>query len=66
MQLYSTAVVGDIGIDTEHFNEYNVTSFDKYYNEKVKSAPQSDKFNSFISILETDIKKYADKVKLVV
>lgn len=65
LQLYSSAVVGDIGIDSEHFAEYNVTSFSDYYNEKVKSAPQSDKFNSFINILETDIKKYADKVNFV-
>ena len=65
LQLYSTAVVGDIGIDSEHFTEYNATSFSEHYNEKVKSAPQSDKFNSFISILETDIKKYSDKINIV-
>lgn len=65
LQLYSTAVVGDVGIDCEHFTEYNVMSFSEYYNEKVKSAPQSDKFNSFISILATDIKKYAEKVSFV-
>ncbi len=65
LQLYSSAVVGDVGIDSENFDEYNVRIFSDYYNEKVKNAPQSDKFNSFISILERDIKKYAEKVNLV-
>lgn len=65
LQLYSTAVVGDIGIDSQHFTEYNVISFSEHFNEKVKSAPQSDKFNSFINILETDMKKYIEKINIV-
>lgn len=63
LQLYVTSFTGDFEISTEDIKKYNAVSFSKYYNEKVKAAPQSENFNNFTYMVQTDLKKYSEQIK---
>lgn len=64
LQLCASSFVGDFGISAADINQYNAVSFGEYYNEKVKAAPQNEKINCFTSMVQRDLKKYSEQIKL--
>ena len=64
LHMSALAVVNDIGIAYDELLKYDVNSFVKYYNDKIKTSPQNDDFNFITNTLQRDIKKYTEQVKM--
>ena len=63
LQLYSNSFVSNLGICVEKNKQYNVISFSEFYNERVRTAPQNEKFNDFTYAVQRDLKRYSEQVK---
>lgn len=63
LQISAMMICDDFGINEENADDYTKLLFCDYYNEKVKNAPQSANFNSYISTTKTDLDKYSARVK---
>ena len=63
LQLYSNSFVSDLGICVEKIKQYNIISFSEFYNERVRTAPQNEKFNDFTYAVQRNLKRYTEQVK---
>lgn len=61
LQTYTSSFTFSIGIDD--IDDYTSKTFAQYYDEKVASAKQSEKFNIFLSEVERSVKKYTEQIK---
>ena len=63
LQLSAMVLSDDFGINAENVDEYSFARFSDYYNDKVKTASQSENFNTYTNMVKTDIEKYSMRVK---
>lgn len=63
LQLSAMTVSDDFGIKPENADKYTKAHFCDYYSNKVKTAPQNEKINTYTYSVKTDIEKYSTRVK---
>ncbi len=63
LQLSAMTVSDDFGIKAENADQYTKSVFCDYYRNKVKTAPQNEKINTYTHSIKTDLEKYASRVK---
>lgn len=63
LQLSAMTVSDDFGINVENASKYTKALFCDYYNNKVRTAPQNEKINTYIHTVKTDLEKYSARVK---
>lgn len=65
LQMYSYAIVNSVVNIGEDSTIPNINVFVELYKQKVKKAKQNEKFNSFTSFFEQDVKKYCKQIDIV-
>ena len=63
LQLSAMTVSDDFGSNVENASKYTKALFCDYYNNKVRTAPQNEKINTYIHTVKTDLEKYSTRVK---
>ena len=63
LQLSVMELIYYIGIKEEDICNYTVSQFCDFYSDKVRTAPQNEKFNNFTDTLERNIKKYTECIE---
>jgi hypothetical protein len=64
LQISTTTLVYNVGIDEAVINQYNPDSFNSYFVDKKSTASQNEKINVFIHDVEKGIEKYTEQIKL--
>ena len=63
LQLSAMTVSDDFGIKADNVGKYTKALFCDYYNNKIKTAPQNEKINTYTYTVKTDLEKYSTLVK---
>ena len=63
LQFSAMTVSDDFGIKAENSSQYTKAFFCDYYNNKVRTAPQNEKINTYTYTLKTNLEKYSTRVK---
>lgn len=64
LNTYSNSLLFDIMQDYEKLPESSGNDFATYYKNRIKTAPQSEKINIYISSINTDIEKYRSQIAI--
>ena len=62
LKFSAITVSDDFGIREENVNTYTKAQFCDFYNNKIKTAPQSDKINTYAYTVKRDLEKYSNRV----
>ncbi len=63
LQLSALVLSNDFGITEENVRKYTATQFCNFYNDKVRTAPQNEKINTFTHTIKVDIEKYSKHIE---
>lgn len=66
LQLSTTTLVHNVGIDEAEINQYTPDDFNSYFMDKKSKAPQNEKINVFIHDVQKGIEKYTEQIKLLI
>ncbi len=66
LNTYSNSLLFDIMQEYEKLPESNGNDFAKYYKNQIKTAPQNEKINIYISSINTDIEKYRSQIAICI
>lgn len=64
LQLSTTTLVHNVGIDEAEINQYTPYDFNLYFMDQKSTALQNEKINVFVYDLQKGIKKYTEQIKL--
>ena len=64
LQLSTTTLILNIGIDEAEIKRYTPDDFNLYFMNKKSTAPQNEKINVFIHGVQKGIEKYTEQIKL--
>lgn len=64
LQLSTTTLVHNVGIDETEINQYTPYDFNLYFMDQKSTAPQNEKINIFVYDLQKGIEKYTEQIKL--
>lgn len=64
LQLSTTTLILNVGIDEAEINRYTPDDFNLYFLDKKSTAPQNEKINVFIHGVQKGIEKYTEQIKL--
>ncbi len=64
LQLSTTTLVYNVGIDEAEINQYTPDGFNSYFMDRKLTAPQNEKINVFIHDVQNGIEKYTEQIKL--
>ncbi len=63
LQLSTTTLVHNIGIDEKEINQYTPDSFSLYFEDKKSTSPQNEKINVFLYDVRKGIENYTEQIK---
>lgn len=63
LQFKATVFVGNFIAGDVEVLPYNVETFKKYFDDKVKNAPQNEKINTFEYGVKRDLEQYVEQIK---
>lgn len=63
LQHSALVLSNDFGITAENVEKYTATQFSFFYNDKVRTAPQNEKINTFTHTIKSDIEKYSKHIE---
>lgn len=63
LQFKATVFVGNFITGDIEVLPYNAETFKKYFDDKVKSAPQNEKINTFEYGVKRDLEQYVEQIK---
>lgn len=63
LQFSALVLSNDFGITAENVGKYTATQFCNFYNDKVRTAPQNEKINTFTHTIKADIEKYSKHIE---
>lgn len=63
LQFKATVFVGNFITGDVEVLPYNVETFKMYFDDKVKSAPQNEKINTYEYDVKSDLEQYVDQIK---
>lgn len=64
LNTYSNSLLFNIMQEYEEFPKLNGDDFAKYYKNRIKTAPQNEKINTYISFINTDIENYKSQISI--
>ncbi len=64
MRTSAASLVANATIGGKNFSEYNIKTFCEYYKAKVKEAVQNKDFNSFTSMVKSDVERYNKRIEM--
>lgn len=63
LQLSTTTLVQNIGINETEINQYTPDSFNLYFADKKSTSPQNEKINVFLYDVQKGIENYTEQIK---
>lgn len=63
LQFSALVLSNDFDITAENVGKYTATQFCNFYNDKVRTAPQNEKINTFTHTIKADIEKYSKHIE---